>query len=69
MNQTQMASIFSFKKMKTLSDRDLGIDCDFVAEGETTDEVIDATTEHIRSEHPDEYDRVKGMMKMHIQVE
>lgn len=54
--------------MKSLSDKDLGIDCDFVAEAETTDEVIDIATEHIQSEHPDEYDRVKGMMKMNIKT-
>lgn len=54
--------------MKTLSDRDLGIECDFVAEGETTDEVIEQETEHIQSEHPDEFDRVKTMMKSFIKT-
>lgn len=52
--------------MKTLSDRDLDIDCDFVSEGNSTDEVVKMATEHIQSDHPEEFDRVKGMMKMNI---
>lgn len=53
--------------MKTLKDRDLGIDCDFEATGKSVPEVVDVMTTHIRSEHPEEYDRVKSMMKMNIQ--
>jgi predicted small metal-binding protein len=52
--------------MKTLSDRDLGIECDFVASGESNDEVIEQMTEHIQTLHPDEFDRVKTMFKMYI---
>lgn len=52
--------------MKTISDRDLGIECDFVAEGDTTDEVVGEATAHIQSEHPDEWDRVKTMLKSNI---
>lgn len=52
--------------MKTLSDMDLDINCDFVAKGENTHEVVEASTAHIKSEHPDEFDRVKTMMKMNI---
>ncbi len=52
--------------MKTISDKDLGIDCDFIAEGETNSDVVNAATLHIKSEHPDEWDRVKGMLKMNI---
>ena len=52
--------------MKTLRDRDLSIDCDYEAMGQTTGDVVDEMTEHIKAEHPDEFDRVKGMMKMNI---
>lgn len=54
--------------MKTISDRDLGIECDHVAEGENTREVIEQETEHIQSEHPDEFDRVKTMLKSFIKT-
>ncbi len=52
--------------MKTISDRDLDISCDFVAEGETNDEVIENASSHIQAEHPEEWDRVKNMMKTKI---
>ena len=52
--------------MKTISDRELGIDCDFVAEGDTNDEVIENASAHVQSEHPDEWARVKNIMKTKI---
>lgn len=52
--------------MKTISDKDLGIECDFIASGDTTDEVVQEATAHIKSEHPEEFDRVKSMLKMNI---
>ena len=54
--------------MKSISDKELGIDCDFVATGETREEAIQVATDHIQSEHPEEWDRVKGMLKMHVQT-
>ncbi len=55
--------------MKSISDMDLGINCDFVARGESNDEVVQASTEHIQETHPEEWDRVKGMLKMNIKEE
>ncbi len=52
--------------MRTISDRDLGIDSDFVAEGDTDDEVIEIMRDHIQNEFPDQYDRVRGMLAMYI---
>ncbi len=52
--------------MKTISDKDLGINCDYIATGKNTDEVVKDSTDHIQSEHPDEFDRVKSMLKMNI---
>lgn len=37
--------------MKTISCRDAGIDCDFVARGNTADEVMKAAAEHGRQKH------------------
>lgn len=36
---------------KTMSCRDVGPDCDFVAEGETEEEVMAQVAEHARTEH------------------
>lgn len=36
---------------KTMSCRDVGPDCDFVAEGETDEEIMKQVTEHARTEH------------------
>ncbi len=56
-------------KMKTLSDRDLGIDCDFVARADTEDEVIKLATDHIREEHPDMLEDVRNEMAINIKTE
>ncbi len=53
--------------MKKLYDKDLGIDCDFVATGNSNEEVIRNATKHIKEVHPDEMKRVKGMMESKIQ--
>ena len=37
--------------MKTLTCRDVGVDCDFVAQGETEQEVMDKATQHARQDH------------------
>jgi predicted small metal-binding protein len=37
--------------MKTLSCRDVGVDCDFVAQGATEQEVMEMATEHARKDH------------------
>ena len=36
---------------KTLNCRDVGVDCDFVATGETEAEIMTKAVEHARSEH------------------
>jgi predicted small metal-binding protein len=36
---------------KTLSCRDVGVDCDFQASGETTDDVLRQTREHAKIAH------------------
>lgn len=51
---------------KTVSCRDVGADCDFVARGENEDEVMVKVTEHARTDHkmseiPDEVkDKVRA---------
>jgi len=37
--------------MKTLTSRDVGVDCDFVAQGETEQKVMDKATQHARQDH------------------
>jgi predicted small metal-binding protein len=37
--------------MKSISCRSVGVDCDFEARGETTEEVMRKCTEHARKEH------------------
>lgn len=37
--------------MKVINCRDVGVDCDFVARGETVDEVLRQCGEHARSAH------------------
>jgi len=36
---------------KTVNCRDVGVDCDFVARGETEQEVLQQCTEHARTAH------------------
>jgi len=36
---------------KTVSCREVGVDCDFVAKGETEQEVLQECAEHARKEH------------------
>ena len=47
--------------MKQLSCRSLGEDCDFVATGETEDEVIEKGMEHTKNDHPDVWARMQQM--------
>ena len=37
--------------MKTLSCRDVGVDCDFVARGETAEEIMQKAAAHAKSAH------------------
>jgi predicted small metal-binding protein len=37
--------------MKALACRDVGVDCDFVAQGETEQEVMEKTRQHARQDH------------------
>lgn len=36
---------------KTLRCRDVGVDCDFVAKGETEDEIMEQAARHAREDH------------------
>ena len=36
----------------------INCECGYVARGETMDEVVERTTEHLRSDHPDLYESV-----------
>ena len=57
--------------MKKLACRDVGIDCDFVAEGETTEEVLQKGMEHAKTSHnmtdadmtPEMMEKVKAAVK------
>jgi predicted small metal-binding protein len=54
---------------KTISCRDVGVDCDFQATGETEDEVMAQCVEHAKSAHgmdqipPELAMMVRGMIK------
>jgi predicted small metal-binding protein len=54
---------------KTMSCRDVGVDCDFQAKGETEEEVLQKVGEHASSVHgfteipPALLDKVKGAIK------
>ena len=55
--------------MKVVNCRDVGVDCDFVARGETVDDVLRQCVEHARSEHgyadvpPELVDKVKAAIR------
>ncbi len=55
--------------MKKIYDRDLGLACDFSAAGETDDEVMKNAVEHIRKEHPEEFNKIRSEMKAAIKTE
>lgn len=40
--------------MKIICDKDLHIDCPFIAQGETVEEVVAKSINHIKKEHPEE---------------
>jgi len=58
--------------MKTLSCKDLGtMECDFVAKGETEDEVVNSMMEHAKEMHPEKVgampeEEMKNMMKSQV---
>jgi predicted small metal-binding protein len=53
-------------KVKTLTCRDVGVDCDFVAERRTEQEVMEKAAQHARADHgftdipPELVDKVKA---------
>src|SRR5262245_6004013 len=55
--------------MKAVTCRDVGVDCDFVARGETVDDVLRQCGEHARSAHgftdvpPELVDKVKAAIR------
>ena len=54
---------------KTVSCRDVGMDCDFVAKGETEQEILQQCTEHARKDHgmteipPEVAEKVRGAIR------
>jgi predicted small metal-binding protein len=54
---------------KILTCRDVGVECDFVAQGETVEEVLEKTREHARKDHgyadipPELMDKVKASIR------
>ncbi|MFA6426862.1 MAG: DUF1059 domain-containing protein [Candidatus Magasanikbacteria bacterium] len=48
--------------MKTLSCKSMGIDCDFVAEAETDEEVIKKGLEHADDEHTEYMEKMRTTM-------
>lgn len=55
--------------MKAVKCRDVGVDCDFVAKGETVDDVLRQCGEHARTAHgftdvpPELVDKVKAAIR------
>jgi len=54
---------------KTISCRDVGMDCDFVAKGETTEDIMRQAAEHARTAHnmteipPEVADKVRAAIR------
>jgi predicted small metal-binding protein len=54
---------------KTVSCRDVGMDCDFVAKGETNEDIMQQAAEHARTAHnmteipPEVADKVRGAIR------
>jgi predicted small metal-binding protein len=54
---------------KKLSCRDVGVDCDFVARGNSVEEILEKAREHARKDHgfpdipPDLVERVKALIR------
>jgi predicted small metal-binding protein len=54
---------------KTVSCRDVGMDCNFVAKGETNDDIMRQAAEHARTAHnmaempPEVADKVRGAIR------
>src|SRR6266404_6997391 len=54
---------------KTVSCRDVGMDCDFVAKGETDEDIMQQAAEHARTAHnmteipPEVADKVRGAIR------
>ena len=54
---------------KTVSCRDVGMDCDFVAKGETAEDIMRQAAEHARTAHnmpeipPEVVDKVRGAIR------
>ncbi len=44
--------------MKTIADKDLGMDCNFIARGETENEAIDKLKEHMETAHSEEMEKI-----------
>ena len=47
--------------MKQLSCKALGVDCDYIATGETDQEVINNMQEHAKNDHPDKWAEMNQM--------
>lgn len=53
----------NFKNMKSLSCKDMGMSDDFVAKGETKEEVMGKMMEHAKMEHKDMMDKMSDAEK------
>ena len=51
---------------KYISDRDLGLNCDFVARGDDDVEVLDNAASHLKEYHEEDYERLKGQLGANI---
>jgi len=63
------ANLTGGSDMKVIKCRDVGVDCDFEARGQTEDEILRQCAEHARSAHgmneipPDLASKVRGAIK------
>lgn len=44
-----------------VSCRDMGVSCDFVAKGETIDEIVKQVKDHAMDKHPEKWEEMKNM--------
>jgi predicted small metal-binding protein len=62
-------SVEEINMAKTVSCRDVGMDCDFVAKGETNEDIMQQAAEHARTAHnmteipPEVADKVRGAIR------
>jgi len=55
--------------MKSLACKDLGIRCEYVAKGDTTNEVIGNASEHLGRSHPKSWFKMKNKSQFEMEAE